>query len=85
MLEVKDIRARIGRLERLTVGLCKEVALIREGNDPLLYLERRAYLNAIQDAIAGVEEARVTLARARQRLDAQAVVVPQAVVEPPAA
>jgi hypothetical protein len=34
-----------------------------------LYLERRAYLNGIQDALAGVEAARVALARARQRLE----------------
>jgi hypothetical protein len=38
-------------------------------NDPLLYLERRAYLGAIRDALAGVEEARVVLAKARQRLE----------------
>jgi hypothetical protein len=34
----------------------------------LLYLERRAYLAGLQDAIAGVEGARVILARARQRM-----------------
>jgi len=31
-----------------------------------LYLERKAYLTAIQDALASVEGARVALARARQ-------------------
>jgi hypothetical protein len=36
-----------------------------------LYLERRAYLNAIQDAIAGVEAARVLLAKVCQRLGGQ--------------
>jgi hypothetical protein len=56
-------------LEELTRGLAKEVSLWKEGNDPLLYLERKAYLGAIQDALAGVEEARVVLARARQRLE----------------
>jgi hypothetical protein len=34
-----------------------------------LYLERKAYLGAIQDALAGVEAARVVLAKARQRLE----------------
>jgi hypothetical protein len=53
---------------RLSRGLAKEAILIREGNDPLLYLERKAYLGAIQDTLAGVEAARVTLAKARQRL-----------------
>jgi hypothetical protein len=34
-----------------------------------LYLERKAYLKALQDALSGVEEARVVLALARQRLE----------------
>jgi len=54
---------------KLTRGLSKEVSLWKEGNDPLLYLERKAYLNAIQDALAGVETARVVLARALQRIE----------------
>jgi hypothetical protein len=32
-------------------------------------LERRAYLGAIRDALAGVEGARVVLAKARHRLE----------------
>lgn len=63
-----DLEARIRRLDQLARGLAKEVALWKGGNDPLLYLERKAYLGAIQDALAGVESARVILARARQRL-----------------
>jgi hypothetical protein len=51
-------------LDELSRGLAKEVVLWKECNDPLLYLERRAYLGAIRDALAGVEEARV-LAKAR--------------------
>jgi len=43
--------------------------LIREANDPLLYRERQDYLAAIRRALAGVEAARVTLAKARQRLE----------------
>jgi hypothetical protein len=35
-------------------------------------LERRAYLNAIGDALAGVDGARVTLAKAVWRIDAAA-------------
>jgi hypothetical protein len=49
--------------------LAKEVVLWKECNDPLLYLERKAYLEAIQDALAGVDAARVVLARARQRIE----------------
>jgi len=51
----------------LSRGLAKEVALWKGGEDPLLYLERRAYLNAIQDALAGLEAARVVLAKALTR------------------
>jgi hypothetical protein len=64
-----DIKRRIGRLDELSRGLAKEVVLMKAANDPRLYLERKAYLTAIQDALAGVEGARVALARARQRLE----------------
>jgi hypothetical protein len=66
-----DLTARVRRLDELMRGLSKEVSLWKEGNDPLLYPERKAYLEAIQDALAGVEEARVVLAGARQRLEQQ--------------
>jgi hypothetical protein len=68
VISVTDVVKRVRRLEELTRGLSREVALWKEGNDPLLYLERRSYLNAIQDALAGVEAARVVLARASQRM-----------------
>lgn len=50
----------------------KEKAIIREAQDPLLYLERRHYLAALDDAIAGIETARVTLAKALLRLGDEA-------------
>jgi hypothetical protein len=68
-MNLADLTARVQRLDQLMRGLAKEVALWKEGNDPLLYVERRAYLTAIQDALAGVESARVVLARAQQRLE----------------
>jgi hypothetical protein len=68
VMSVADVMNRVRRLEELTRGLSKEVARWKEGGDPLLYLERRSYLNAIQDALAGLEAARVVLARAGQRL-----------------
>lgn len=67
-MNLADLTARVQRLDVLMRGLAKEVALWKEGNDPLLYPERKAYLKAIQDALAGVEAARVVLAKARQRL-----------------
>ena len=68
-MNVADLTARVHRLDVLMRGLAKEVALWKGGNDPLLYGERKAYLKAIQDALAGVEAARVVLARARRRLE----------------
>jgi hypothetical protein len=63
-----NLQARVERLDDLSRGLAREVLLWKEGNDPLLYAERKAYLTAIQQALAGIEDARVILARARQRL-----------------
>jgi hypothetical protein len=68
-MDTDGIKRRIGRLDELSRGLAKEVVLMKAADDPLLYLERKAYLTAIQDALAGVEDARVALARARQRLE----------------
>jgi hypothetical protein len=64
----EDLQARVRRLDQLARGLAKEVSLWKGSNDPLLYLERKAYLGAIQDALAGVESARVVLAKVVQRL-----------------
>jgi hypothetical protein len=70
-MTVQHIAARIRRLEVLFIGLSREQALIRRGDDPPLYQERLDYLQALQGAIAGLETARVALARARQRLQTQ--------------
>jgi hypothetical protein len=68
VITVADLAARVRRLDELTRGLAKEVVLWKENDDPLLFVERRAYLKAIGDALAGVESARVILAQARQRI-----------------
>jgi hypothetical protein len=70
-MNLANLRARVRRLDQLARGLAKEVQLWREGTDPLLYLERKVYLTAIQDALAGAESARVLLAKVCQRLEAQ--------------
>jgi len=67
-MTAQDLKARVRRLDQLARGLAQEVSLWRKGNDPLLYLERKAYLGAIQDALAGAENARVVLAKVCQRL-----------------
>jgi hypothetical protein len=71
MLTIDDIRARERRLGELSRGLMKERAIIREANDPFLYLERLAYLHALGDALAGGETARVTLAKALVRINSE--------------
>jgi hypothetical protein len=69
MVTTEQVRARVRRLEELARGLAKEVAVVGDADDPMLYLERRKYLNAIRDALAGVDGARVILAQALRRLD----------------
>ena len=68
-MNVDDLKARVRRLDQLARGLAKEVTLWKDANDPLLYLERKAYLGAIQDALAGAEAARVVLAGVVKRME----------------
>lgn len=68
MISLEDITNRIARLDELMLGLAREVYLWQEANDPLLYRGRKAYLDAVRDAIAGVESARIVLVQARHRM-----------------
>jgi hypothetical protein len=68
-MQLTDIRRRVKRLERLAMGLAKEVSIIGAADDPLLYRERKLYLTSIQDALVGADTARVILARVVQRLE----------------
>jgi hypothetical protein len=68
-VNVSDLAARCRRSEALATGLTRERYIIDKGDDPLLYLERRAYLLALTAAIGGLEGARVVLAKARQRIE----------------
>jgi hypothetical protein len=72
VIQPAELARRILRLDQLMRGMSREVLIWRRGNDPLLYAERQAYLEAIQDALAAVEAARVVLVRARQRIDRDA-------------
>jgi hypothetical protein len=67
-LTLADIKARITRPERLERGFAREVAQQRD-DDLLLFRERRQYLKAIQDALAGAEAARVLLAGVVKRME----------------
>jgi hypothetical protein len=70
-LTVERIAARVDHLDELARGLAKELVRVGEAKDPLLYVERKASLAALRRVVAGVEEARVVLARARQRLEGE--------------
>jgi hypothetical protein len=85
MVSEAGVAARVARLHELSIGLAREGVLIGKGQDLLLYVERKAYLAAIRDALAGVEGARVVLARVRQRLEEAARVQPTHVVSGSAA
>ena len=67
-LELSDLKARIEPLDQLARGLAKEVGLQRGAEDVLLFRERRQYLRAIQEALAGADAARVVLEGAVKRM-----------------
>ncbi len=68
-MTLEQIAARVERLDELSRGLGKELVLLGKADDPLLYVERKGYLDAPGRVLSGVEEARVVLARVRQRLE----------------
>jgi hypothetical protein len=70
-MTAEDLSARIRRLEAMTLVRPREGQLLRTAQDPLLYAERRDYLKAIGSATVALDEARVVLAEARQRLERQ--------------
>jgi hypothetical protein len=45
-MDTDGIKRRIGRLDELPRGLAKEVVHMKAADDPLLYLERKAYASA---------------------------------------
>jgi hypothetical protein len=67
-LTLADIKRRIQRLDRLARGLAKEVELQRGAEDVLLSRERKQYLAAVQDALAGADAARVVLTGVVKRM-----------------
>jgi hypothetical protein len=68
-MQLTDLRRRVERLDELADGLAREVALWGGGDDLLLSRERKAYLGAVQQALAGAELARRVLANAVRRLE----------------
>jgi hypothetical protein len=68
-LRVRDLKARIARLQELAKGLGKEVGLQRDDDGVGLARGRKQYLTAVQESLAGMDEARVVLGRAVKRLE----------------
>ncbi len=68
-IRLPQIKARIVRLREVTLALCNEVKRWRVQDGPLTPLERRRYLNGMQKAVAGLDDARHALAAAAERLE----------------
>jgi hypothetical protein len=66
MIRLPEMEERLVRLERLARGPGVELSLWK-GDTPLLAAEKRTYLSGIQDAIAGLDAARVALGVAVRR------------------
>ena len=70
MFTLKSMRARVVRLEQVARENAEEANLIKDAERTLLLPgERKQYLNAIYDAIAGLEAARVVMAKAVKRVE----------------
>ena len=68
MIQPHCIKAR-ARLDELARSLGKKIVTIKDADDPLLYLERQRYLDALHKAVEDLDEARVVLAGAAGRLE----------------
>jgi len=63
------MRTSVLRLRQLAHGMCKEVTMRKADAGPLLPLEGKMYLDAVPQAIAGVDEAAMGLETALVRLE----------------
>jgi hypothetical protein len=68
-MNLTDLRSRIRRLEVLVAGLSKELSLWKESNAPVLYVDRLEYLEGIEQAIHGLEKARVAMVKVCHRIE----------------
>jgi hypothetical protein len=68
-MNLKQLRARVKRLEELSAGLAREESQWRKEIAFLMHSERALYLNAIINARRGIDAARSTLAKICQRLE----------------
>jgi len=61
-------RATVRRLDQLARGVAHQIQLV-ENTGILFYRERRDYFDVLRRLWAGVENARIALAKARHRMD----------------
>jgi hypothetical protein len=61
------MRARMERLAKLAQGLAEEASIWKKCDAPVLYVHRLEYVEGIQEAVSGLEKARVVLARMIQQ------------------
>jgi hypothetical protein len=70
LFNLKSMRARVVRLERVARELSEEAERVKDAEQSeLLPAERKACLNAVYDGIAGLEAARVVMAKAVKRIE----------------
>jgi hypothetical protein len=70
---MEELSARIDRLVQVSLNLAREeLQVSSKGALRLLYRERCDYAAALRAAVAGLEQARVVLSRARHRVESQA-------------
>src|SRR5262249_53409629 len=69
-ITLKSMRARVVRLEQGARENAEEASVIKDAEGTVLLPgERKQYLSAIYDAIAGLEGARVVMAKAVRRVE----------------
>ena len=70
-MNLRQLQARVKRLEELATGLAREDLNCRKGPMPLMHAEVSLYLNAIYKARQALDEAKNTLAKACERLESR--------------
>ena len=66
---MKRLQPRIDRLEKLSRGLAREAESWANQMDGLHFAERNAYVDALRAAARNLQDARIALVEARQRIE----------------
>src|SRR5262249_46823154 len=68
-VQLRDLQARIKRLEELSRGFAQESDRLRKGEGEFLQMERVRYVTAIEDVRSCMERAGLVLAQVCTRLE----------------